>query len=82
MKRNTKKTKSRLVSVHSIKKVLWFFRLLDDDGKLSLTNISVWITLIHMATADNAVSPVDLGALLGALASYQAKRLLVKKPNE
>ncbi len=56
--------------------VLDFLRIIDADRKLSLTNLSVWITLIHLATAKNVVTPIDLGALLGALASYQTKRVI------
>lgn len=63
-------------------KALWFLRLLDDDKRISLTNISVWITLYQLAIAKDVVSPIDLGALLGALASYQAKRMIGKNGNK
>lgn len=59
-------------------KILEFLRLVDADHKLSLTNISVFITLYHLATTKNAITPIDLGALLAALASYQTKRLISK----
>lgn len=58
--------------------VLKFFRLIDKDKNLSLTNISLWISLIHLAYAKDVVTPIDLGALLGALASYQTKRYITR----
>jgi hypothetical protein len=57
-------------------RVLKFFRLIDRDRNLSLTNISLWITLVHLVYAKDVVGPTDLGALLAALASYQTKRFI------
>lgn len=57
-------------------RLLDFLRLVDDDKRLSLTNITVWVTIVHLALAKQVVTPIDLGALLAALASYQAKRIL------
>jgi hypothetical protein len=59
-----------------LKKTLWFLRLTDEDGKISLTNIAVWITLGKLITTQNLVSPVDLGALLTSLAAYHGKKML------
>lgn len=64
--------------LQKIVKALSFLRLLDDDGRLSLTNIAVWITLFKLATAANSIAPTDIGAVIGALASYQAKRWIGK----
>lgn len=63
---------------NSLIRALRFLRLIDRDRNLSLTNISVWISLYHLAVAKDVISAVDLGALLAALASYQTKRYLTK----
>ncbi len=53
-----------------------FLRLIDSDGRLSLTNLAVVITLIKLALTSNAIAPTDLGGIIAALGSYQAKRLI------
>ncbi len=58
-------------------KILAFLRITDaDDNKLSLTNIAVWIALFKLISAANLVTPIDLGALLTALAAYHGKKML------
>lgn len=63
-----------------IAKLLWFTRLTDDDGKLSLTNIAVWITLGHLVVSKNLIGPTDLGSLIASIGSYQLKRFLTAAP--
>lgn len=59
-----------------------FFKLLDHDNTLSLTNIAVWVTLVKLATSSNAVSPVDVGALVGTLLAHQTKKYIAKMENK
>jgi len=60
---------------------LRFFRLVDDQDRLSLTNIvllvAVW-NLIHCP----AVGVTDVAGLLGSVASYQFKRYLTPTAND
>ena len=63
----------------AIKKVARFLQLLDKNNRLSLTNLAVWVTLVKLATASDAVAPVDVVALVGSLLSYQAKRYIEPK---
>lgn len=65
-----------------IKKTAKFFKLVDPDYTISLTNLAVWVTLVKLATSTNAVSPVDVGALVGTLLSYQAKKVIGKLENK
>lgn len=65
--------------MEKLKKVFWFLRLLDEDGKLSLTNIAVWIALIHLCFTKNMFGATDLAGFLGSLTSYQAKRFISQK---
>lgn len=64
---------------NSCKKIAKFLQLLDKNDRLSLTNLAVWVTLIKLATASDAVSPVDVVGLVGSLLSYQAKRYIEPK---
>ena len=66
----------------AIKKTARFLQLLDRHNRLSLTNLAVWVTLAKLATADDAVAPVDVVALVGSLLSYQAKRFIEPKKEE
>jgi hypothetical protein len=63
----------------AIKNVARFLQLLDKNNRLSLTNLAVWVTLVKLATASDAVAPVDVVALVGSLLSYQAKRYIEPK---
>ncbi len=53
-----------------------FLRLLDKDHRLSLTNIAVICSLVKFMLTKDAVAPMDLGALIGTLLSYQAKKVI------
>lgn len=55
-----------------------FTRILDQNNNLSLTNIGVIIVFGKLVFADDVIDPIDIGALIGALASYQAKRHIDK----
>ena len=55
--------------------VLRFFRLVDDDGKLSLTNVSTILALCNLLFA-GPVSYEAVAAFVASLVSYQAKRFL------
>lgn len=59
----------------SLIKVGQFFRLLDDDGLLSLTNISVMISLYKLVTAP-ATSYTDVGTVVASLLAYSAKKVI------
>ncbi len=59
-----------------MKRVLEFLRLTDvHDGKLSLTNVALWVVLAKIATAGE-VTLVDAGALFVTLLSYQSKKVI------
>ncbi len=60
-------------------KVGIFFRVIDSfDKNISLTNLAVWVVLIKLITAKDAISPIDIGALIGTLLPYQAKKYIAK----
>lgn len=63
-------------------KVGKFLKLLDPDHTLSLTNLSVWVVLGKLAVSKDAISPVDVGALVGTLMSYQGKKIIGKMANK
>lgn len=63
----------------AIKSVARFLQLLDKNNRLSLTNLAVWVTLVKLALAKDAVQSVDVVALVGSLLSYQAKRYMEPK---
>lgn len=63
---------------HTIKKWALFLRLMDPDNKLSLTNIAVMVVLFKLATAKEAITPVDVGALISTMLGYQAKKVIGK----
>lgn len=54
-------------------KVLAFLNLLDSEGRLSITNLAVLITLIKLATSTSA-SITEAGTLLIVLGNYALKR--------
>ena len=67
--------------MNKIKKIASFLRLVDENGQLSLTNVSVIVTIIKLVLVQNA-SVCDLGILIASLTSYQVKRIVTKKPLE
>jgi len=58
-----------------IKRVSEFLRLVDEQGQLSLTNITVYVVLFKIYQTEN-VSLLDAGALLVALLGYNGKKVL------
>lgn len=52
-----------------------FFRLLDDDGLISLTNLSVMISLYKLLMTP-ATSYVDVGTVVTSLLAYTAKKVI------
>lgn len=55
-----------------------FFKLVDVDSTLSLTNLAVWVVLVKLAVAKDAISSVDIVALVSTLLPYQAKKVIGK----
>lgn len=66
---------------HYLKNLSKFFRLIDEQGQLSLTNLAVLVIIIKIAITSN-VSIADAGALLISLLNYSGKKVLsqLKKP--
>jgi hypothetical protein len=63
-------------------KLLNFLSLLDSEGRLSLTNVAMYVILVKLAIAPNP-GLADIGALLLALANYAHKRYVVSQtPDE
>lgn len=58
-----------------INKLMSFLNLLDSEGKLSITNVAVYITLIKLAVSPSA-SITEAGTLLLALGNYAHKRIV------
>ena len=58
--------------------ILHFLRLIDADKKLSLSNIAVIVVIVKMALSKDATAPVDVGALITSLMSYQAAKIIRK----
>lgn len=58
-----------------------FARILDEKNNLSLTNLGVMIVFGKLVFSNDVISPVDIGALIGTLLSYQAKRYTNNKNN-
>lgn len=54
-------------------KILGFLNLLDDEGRLSITNVAVIVGIVKMATM-TSMSSVDAVALVGTLLNYAHKR--------
>lgn len=63
------------------KKIAEFLNLLDSQGRLSITNLAVLITLIKLAISPSA-SITEAGALLVALGNYAHKRFTVNNTVE
>ena len=59
-------------------KVAQVFRITDENGLISLTNITMMLVMYKIAVTP-AVSMQDLTALALGVLGYQAKRLMEKK---
>ena len=64
--------------VTKIKQVLAFFRLLNENGNLSLTNAFAIITLYKYIKLDQ-VTLDDMGAFLLIIGAYEFKRYTQRK---
>jgi len=64
-----------------LKKVSDFFRLIDDQGKLSITNVAVYVVLVKIAMVSE-IDLMDAGILFVALLNYSGKKVLnkIKEP--
>lgn len=60
---------------HKLKNILYFLRLTDDDGILSITHIACMVVLYKIALEQNP-SIADMGALLVTLSLYYGKQHL------
>lgn len=60
-----------------IQKALFFLRLTDEDGLLSITHIACWVVLAKIALEANP-SIAEMGGLLVTLALYYGKKHLNK----
>ena len=52
-----------------------FLRIVDDNGVISITNLSMYAALFKILTAP-ATSLADAGMLLTTLAAYSAKKVI------
>ena len=59
--------------MRQFKKILKFWRLIDSEGLLSLTNLAVLVVMIKIILVP-ATSIADLGVLLVSLLNYAHKR--------
>jgi hypothetical protein len=60
-----------------INQVATFLRLVDEEGRLSVTNVAVLIALVKLAIAPQA-SLVDCGTVLVTLVGYNFKKTLAQ----
>ncbi len=63
------------------KKLLNFFNLLDSEGRLSLTNTALVVTVVKLAIAPQA-SITEVGAMFLAIANYALKRNAINSNQE
>lgn len=63
---------------NSFYRFLSFFRLVDENGELSITNIAVWVVLGKVAYAPD-ISMTEIAALLTVIGSYRYKSFYVAK---
>jgi hypothetical protein len=56
-------------------KFLTMVRVFDEDGKVSLTNLAVWVVIVRLVFAP-ALDYAAVAALMASLTSYQTKRFL------
>jgi hypothetical protein len=85
------KPKSALISAPAapsltrLKERAWavakFFKVIDPDHTLSLTNTAVLVVIVKLIFQSEAISPVDIGALVGTLLPYTAKKWVGKQKN-
>lgn len=61
-----------------LNKAIKFLNLTDFEGRLSITNVAVYIALIKLATAP-AINITEAGTLLVALINYSYKKHLISK---
>lgn len=54
-------------------RTLQFFRVVDESGNLSLTNIALVVVLVSLVNRPE-LSVADIGSLVAAIAGYQFKR--------
>jgi hypothetical protein len=71
------KSKAKKIK-ENVDKVLKYFRINDEKGLISLTNIAMILVLYKLATTP-ALSIQDLTALFVAVLGYQFKRIAIKK---
>lgn len=62
---------------HKLKRALYFLRLTDDNGLLSITHIACMVVLFKLAREPNP-SIVDMGSLLITLSLYYGKQHLTR----
>ncbi len=56
------------------KQILNFLNLLDDSGRLSITNLAVMVALAKLGVSHT--NPVDVGVLFTSILNYGHKRLV------
>lgn len=56
-------------------KILYFLRLTDKEGKISLTNILMGVIIVKVALAP-ALSMTDIALLALGVAKYQTKKII------
>lgn len=61
--------------INALVQIGQFLRLLDENNQLSLTNITVYITIVKLATAP-VTNYTDIAALIAALSTYTAKKII------
>lgn len=61
--------------VSALIKIGQFTRLLDDNGQISLTNITVYIAMYKLLTSP-VTNYTDIAALVAALSTYTAKKIV------
>ena len=59
-------------------KVGQFFRIIDENGQLSLTNIAVMVGLYKLCQT-NGTNLNDAGLMIGTLLNYAAKKYMNSK---
>ena len=63
--------------LEKINKILQYFRINDEKGRVSLTNIALILILVKIAVVP-ATSMKDIAALMTVVLSYQVKRKIDK----
>lgn len=69
----------------NLKDLAVFLRLVDEQGRLSITNLTIYLMLAKILSAPQVAVP-ELAAFVTSLASYQVKRFIngyvSNEPNE